>query len=72
MLKILSNLINLSRKGLPLRGDGDESNSNFSQLLKLRAEDDPRVSAWMEKKTDKYVIRRPEEVAQSDGIVHST
>ena len=50
LLTILSNLRYFSRQGLSLKGD-----SNFTQLLKLHAEDDPRVSAWMEKKTDKYV-----------------
>ena len=37
-----------------IRGHGDETESNFIQLLKLRSEDDPRVEAWLKKKTDKY------------------
>ena len=53
-LKILSNVKFLARQGLPLRGDGDETDSNFVQLLKLRAEDDSRVHDWLKKKTDKY------------------
>ena len=53
-LKLLSNLRFLARQGLPLRGDGDESDSNFTQLLKLRGEDDPRVFDWIKKKTDTY------------------
>ena len=28
--------------------------SNFTQLLKLRGEDDPRIFEWIKKKTDKY------------------
>ena len=44
----------LARQGLPLRGHGDESDSNFMQLLLLRGEDDPRVVNWIQKKTDKY------------------
>ena len=52
-LKLLSNLRFLARQGLPLRGDGDESDSNFTQLLKLRGEDDPRVFDLI-KETDKY------------------
>ena len=52
-LKLLSNLRFLARQSLPLRGDGDESDSNFTQLLKLRGEDDPRVFDWIKKKTDK-------------------
>ena len=35
---------------LPIRGHGDETESNFTQLLKLRGEDDPRVEAWLKKK----------------------
>ena len=54
LLKILSNVKFLARQGLPLRGHGDEGDSNFHQLLKLRSEDDPRVKTWLSKKTDKY------------------
>ena len=43
----------LVRQALPLCGDGDEMD-NFTQLLKLRGEDDPRVFAWIKRKTDKY------------------
>ena len=53
-MKILSNMRFLARQGLPLRGHGDESDSNFMQLLLLRGEDDPRVVNWIQKKTDKY------------------
>ncbi len=38
-LKIVSNIRFLVRQGLALRGGGDESDSNFIQLLSLRAED---------------------------------
>ncbi len=44
----------LSRLGLALRGDGDESDSNFMQLSNLRSEDDERILDWIKKKTDKY------------------
>ena len=54
-LKILSNVHFLARQGLALRGGGDESDSNFTQLLKLRAENDKRIKEWMKKKTDKNV-----------------
>ena len=54
-LKMLSNIRFLGRQGLPLRGAGDGSNSNFVQLFKLRAEDDPRLLDWFARKTDKYV-----------------
>lgn len=52
-LKILSNVRFLARQGLPLRGVGDGSNSNFVQLFKLRAEDDPRLLDWFTRKTNK-------------------
>ena len=45
----------LARQSLALRGGGDEHDSNFTQLLKLRAEDDERIKEWMKKNTDKYV-----------------
>ena len=53
--KILSNIRFLARQGLPLRGHGDESDSNFNQLLKLQSEDDIQLVNWIEKKTDKYL-----------------
>ena len=54
LLKIMSSIQFLARQGLPLRGHGDDSSSNFTQLLKLRAEDDQRLVTWMKRKTDKY------------------
>jgi hypothetical protein len=54
LLKLISNMKYLARQGQPLRGHGDESDSNFMQLLRLRAEDDSRITDWIEKKTDKY------------------
>ena len=55
LLKILSNIRFLARQSIAIRGDGDEENSNFIQLFKLRGEDDPKFAKWLEKKTDKYV-----------------
>lgn len=56
LLKILSNVRFLARQSLPLRGDGDGSDSNFTQLYLLREEDNPILRKWRtEKKTDKYV-----------------
>ena len=52
--KILSNIRFLARQGLPLRGDQDESDGNFIQLLKLRGEDDPKLFTWIKRKTNKY------------------
>ena len=52
LLKVLQNVRFIARQGLPLQGDGIEENSNFIQLLKLRAEDDSRILDYMSKKTD--------------------
>ena len=54
-LKLLSNVRFLTRQALPLRGSGDEFDSNYMQLFLLRAEDDARVFEWIRKKTDKYI-----------------
>ena len=53
-MKILTNLQFLVRQSLPLRSDGDESDSNFIQLLMLRGLDDSRIKEWMQKKTNKH------------------
>ena len=45
----------LARQGIALRGDGDERNSNFVQLLHVRAIDQPQLLSWLERKTDKYM-----------------
>ena len=49
LLKILSNLQFLARQGLPFHGDGEEIDSNFIQLLKLRGLDDARIYSWLSK-----------------------
>jgi hypothetical protein len=55
LTKILGNVRFLVRQALPLRGDGDGKNSNFTQLYKLREEDNPILEKWRtERKTDKY------------------
>ena len=56
LLKILSSVRFLARQGLPLRGDMDETNSNFYQLLMLRGEDSdgPGLKAFLDKKQLKY------------------
>ena len=54
LLKIIQNIRFLSRQGLALRGDGNEDDSNFSQLLRLRAVDSESLSTWLTRKTDKY------------------
>ena len=54
LMKILSNIRFLARQGIPLRGDGDGNNSNFTQIFHLRTEDNPALSTWLVKKTNKY------------------
>ena len=49
-LKILSSMRFLARQGLALRGDGDESNSNLHQLLRLCGADNPALISFIEKK----------------------
>ena len=52
-LKILSSIRYLARQGLALRGDGDEQDGNFLQLLKLKG-DDPVMIDWLKRKANKY------------------
>ena len=54
LLKIIGNVKFLARQGLALRGDGKEEGSNFTQLLELRAIDNPVLSHWVQRSTDKY------------------
>ena len=49
-----SNIRFLSRQGIPLRGDGDGNTSNFTHIVHLRTEDNPALSMWLVKKTNKY------------------
>ena len=51
---MLSNIRFLGRRGIPLRGDGDGNNSNFTQIFCLRTEYNPSLSKWLFKKTYKY------------------
>ena len=54
LLKILSNLRFLARQACAIRGDGNEVDSNFMQLFKLRGEDNPKIYEWMLKRANKY------------------
>ena len=53
---LLSNIRFLARQGLALRGDGDESSSNFIQLLRLRSQElaDVDVDKWLARRLNKY------------------
>ena len=53
-MKVVSTIRYLVRQNIPLRGH-DSNNSNFLQLMKLRAEDMPEINDWLEKKIGKYV-----------------
>ena len=59
---VLNNLRFLVHQGLALRGDGNESNGNFVQLLHLHGLNcgDVEVASWLAKKTNKYTS--PEDV----------
>ena len=54
LIMIITCLQFLVRQGLPLRGDGDEQDSNFYQLLKLKGMDNPLLSDWLQRKSSKY------------------
>ena len=54
LLKVSQTVKYLARQGLALRGDGDEIDRNFSQLLLLRANDGPKIHEYLAKRTDKY------------------
>ena len=44
----------LSRQGLPFRGDGDQFDSNFMQMIRLHSEDNSKLVEWIQQKADKY------------------
>ena len=52
LLSILKSIRYLARQGLALRGDGDESDGNFNQLLKLP--EDEKMIDWLKRKCNKY------------------
>jgi len=53
LAKIIESLQYLARQGIAFRGD-DDKESNFIQLLKLRAKDDKDLANWLSSKGDKY------------------
>ena len=55
MLKLLSNIRYMACQGLPLRGDGEEDDSNYNQLLRLRGLDDVHLFDWINTKSDKCI-----------------
>ena len=65
LMKVFQNIQFLSRQGIALRGDLDESDSNFMQLLMLRGIDDPMIKQTVEKKTNKQVHKYRIKFSQS-------
>ena len=53
-LKVMAAAQYLARQGIALRGDGDDSDSNFIQLLKMQADDNQKLASWLSQKTNKY------------------
>ena len=73
LLKIISNLKFLARQGLPVRGDEDETDSKFIQLLKLRGQENPLLKCWLTRKSSKYVSHDMQnEFIKNHGIVYSS
>ena len=54
LVTIAENLRFLAKQGIALRGDDDEKECNFMQLIKLRAIHQPELLKWLERKTYKY------------------
>ena len=54
LLKVLSSIRFLARQGLPLHGDGDETDSNLHQLLVLRGEDYTAIHQFLGREQLKY------------------
>ena len=54
LYQILSSIRFLGRQGLAVRGDRNESDSNFQQLLRMKAEDDPNLAEWLRRRENVY------------------
>ena len=54
LLQIMSCIRFLSRQGLAMRGDGDESDANLQQLLCMKAADNPNLADWLKRKENVY------------------
>ena len=54
LLQIISVITFLCRQGVALRGTNDETDSNFSQLLSMKANDDPNLASWLKRKENVY------------------
>ena len=68
-MKILSSIRYLARQRLPLRSHND-SESNFRQLLLLRAEDDPNFQEWLHKETNRFTSSAIQNEILKDMAMH--
>ena len=55
LVKIVETLQFLARQGLALCWDNSDDDSNFTQILKLRAKDIPQLTDWMKRKQNKFM-----------------
>ena len=69
LMKILSSIRYLARQRLPLRSHND-SESDFRQLLLLRAEDDPNFLEWLHKETNRFTSSTIQNEILKDMAVH--
>ena len=44
----------MGRQGLAIRGDANELDGNFQQLLRMKAMDDPNPAEWLRRKENVY------------------
>ena len=54
LLQIVSLIRFLTRQGLAMRGDGDESDGDLQQLFLMKAEGDPNLAEWLKRKENAY------------------
>ena len=59
LIKITSCLCYLARQGLSLNGHGNDQDSNFKQLVKCCAEDDPFFRNGQTERAKLHLIRDP-------------
>ena len=55
LYEIMNCVKSLSRQALPSRGDKNEYDSNITQLLKMKAEQDQLMAEWLKQKQNVYV-----------------
>ena len=56
LLQISSVLRFLAQQGLAIRGDRDEKDSNFSQMLSVKSQEDPNLAEWFKRKENVYIL----------------